>query len=373
LGKKIAVKQQQTQIEDFIRAFKQEKRFTSTIVAENIESAKVAQTDLYPEGLLPPVQNLLINSGIEKLYIHQAEAIKALLAGKNVVVSAGVASGKSLVYQSVILNKIVQNPQSRALLLFPAKALAQDQAQKMQTLCKELNRQNSAIPAIINGIYDGDTATDLRGKLRKQANILFTNPDMLHLGILPNHTLWSAFFSRLVYVIIDEVHIYRGVFGSHTANVIRRLKRITAVYGQKPQFIFTSATLANARELAETLIEEPVVLIDKDGSPKGERHFYICNPPVIEPALGIRRSATQEISSIAKGFLQTNLQALLFTGSRRSVELIFRYLTSDQKLADKIRSYRSGYLAEERRRVENDLRTGKIGLVISTNALEPGN
>ena len=217
LGKKKAVKQKKTQIEDFISAFKQEKRFSSTIVAKNIEPAKAAQTDLYPEGLLPPVQNLLINSGIEKLYLHQAEAIKALLAGKNVVVSAGVASGKSLVYQSVILNKIVQNPQSRALLLFPTKALAQDQAQKMQTLCKELNRQNSAMPAIINGIYDGDTATDLRGKLRKQANILFTNPDMLHLGILPNHTLWSAFFSRLVYVIIDEVHIYRGVFGSHTA------------------------------------------------------------------------------------------------------------------------------------------------------------
>ena len=156
------------------------------------------------------MQKLLINSGIEKLYLHQAEAINALLAGENVVVSAGVASGKSLVYQSVILNKIVQNQQSRALLLFPTKALAQDQAQKMQTLCKELNRQNSAIPAIINGIYDGDTATDLRGKLRKQANILFTNPDMLHLGILPNHTLWSAFFSRLAYVIIDEVHIYRG-------------------------------------------------------------------------------------------------------------------------------------------------------------------
>jgi len=167
LGKKEAVKQKKTQIEDFISAFKQEKRFSSTIVAKNIEPAKEAQTDLYPEGLLPPVQNLLINSGIEKLYLHQAEAIKALLAGKNVVVSAGVASGKSLVYQSVILNKIVQNPQSRALLLFPTKALAQDQAQKMQTLCKELNRQNSAIPVIINGLYDGDTATDLRGKLRK--------------------------------------------------------------------------------------------------------------------------------------------------------------------------------------------------------------
>lgn len=372
LGKKEEVKQQKQQIEDFIRAFKQEKRFASTIVAENTEPAKAAQTDFYPEGLLPPVQNLLQRMGIEKPYIHQAEAIKALLAGKNVVVSAGVASGKSLVYQAVILNSLVQNPQSRALLLFPTKALAQDQAQKMQMLCKELNKQNPALPAIVNGIYDGDTATDLRGKLRKQANILFTNPDMLHLGILPNHTLWSAFFSRLAYVIIDEVHIYRGVFGSHTANLFRRLKRITAVYGIKPQFIFTSATLANARELAETLIEEPVVLIDKDGSPKGERHFYICNPPVIEPALGIRRSSTQEISSIAKGLLQTNLQALLFTGSRRSVELIFRYLTADRKIADKVRSYRSGYLAEERRKVERDLREGKIGLVISTNALELG-
>lgn len=366
------MKEASSQIEDFIKTFRTDKRFNSTIVAENIKEEKQAKTADFPKGLLPYIPSLVKSMGINELYQHQAESIKELLEGKNVVVSCGVASGKSLVYQSVILNQIIQKPQSRALLLFPTKALAQDQAQKMQSLCNELCKQNPRIPSIINGIYDGDTPSEIRGKLRKQANILFTNPDMLHIGILPNHTLWSAYLSRLVYVVIDEVHIYRGVFGSHMANVIRRLKRITNIYGQKPQFIFTSATLANAQELAETLIEEPVELIDNDGSPQGERHFYICNPPMVEPSLGIRRSSTMEISSIAKSFLRTNLQAILFTGSRRSVELIYRYLVDDKKVADKIRSYRSGYLALERRKVEKELREGKIGLVISTNALELG-
>ena len=360
------------QIVDFIEGFLTDKRFNSTIVAANIKEEKQATATAFPPGLLLQVQSLFKCMGINELYQHQAESIKELLEGKNVVVSCGVASGKSLVYQSVILNQIIQKPQSRALLLFPTKALAQDQTQKMQNLCNELSRQNPKIPSIINGIYDGDTPSEVRGKLRKQANILFTNPDMLHLGILPNHTLWSAFFSRLAYIVIDEVHIYRGVFGSHMANVLRRIKRITALYGQEPQYIFTSATLANARELAETLVEEPVELIDNDGSPQGEKHFYICNPPMVEPSLGIRRSSTMEISSIAKSFLRTNLQAILFTGSRRSVELIYRYLADDKKIADKIRSYRSGYLALERRKAEKELREGKISLVISTNALELG-
>lgn len=366
------MKDEKAGIEDFIEAFKNEKRFSSTIVAENIKAEKQAKTADFPNGLLPYIPKLFKSMGIKEPYKHQTIAIEKLLEGKNVVVSCGVASGKSLVYQSVILNQIIQNPQSRALLLFPTKALAQDQAKKMHALCSELKRQNPNMPLIIDGIYDGDTSSEIRGKLRKQANIIFTNPDMLHLGILPNHTLWSSLFSLLDFVVIDEVHIYRGVFGSHVANVLRRLKRIAGIYGKKPQFIFTSATLANAQELAETLAEESVELIDEDDSPQGKRYFYICNPPLVEPNLGIRRSSTMEIGSIAKSFLKTNLQAILFTESRRSVELIYRYLTDDHKIADKIRSYRSGYLAADRRQVENELREGKIDLVISTNALELG-
>ncbi|MDD4309088.1 MAG: DEAD/DEAH box helicase [Candidatus Cloacimonetes bacterium] len=359
-------------IQEFIDSFLSEKRFSDTIVGRSISEAAPASYSPYPEALLPQVVKLFSSQGIQMPYSHQAEALQAILQGKNVVISAGVASGKSLCYQAAILNRIVNQPNTRALLLFPTKALAQDQAQKMQHLVLDIAKQNPRLSSIYCGIYDGDTQTELRGKLRKQANILFSNPDMLHLGILPNHSLWSAFFSQLQYVVIDEVHMYRGVFGSHFANVLRRLKRICKVYGRQPQFIFTSATLANARELAEALAEEPVILIDKDGSPHGERHFYICNPPMVESALGIRRSSTMEVTTIAKRFLNTGLQAILFSETRRSVEMLLLYLSGDKQIAEQIRSYRSGYLASERRSIENELRNREISLVISTNALELG-
>ncbi len=359
-------------IDGFVDEFRQDRHFSKTIVAASVTPPKPAKHAAYPAALYPQVIKLFESTGIQQPYSHQVEAITCVLEGKNVVISAGVASGKSLCYQSVILNKLLVQPQSRALLLFPTKALAQDQAQKMQSLATGLCRLNPKLPAIYSGIYDGDTPSDQRGKLRKQAQILFSNPDMLHLGILPNHSLWSAFFSRLQFVIIDEVHIYRGVFGSHFANVLRRLKRVCRVYGQNPQFIFTSATLANAKELAEALAEAPVELIDRDGSPHGERHFYICNPPLVDTNLGIRRSSTVEVSSLAKRFLETDMQAILFSETRRSVEILFRYLMDNPKLAEKVRSYRSGYLALERRQIEGDLRSKKLSMVISTNALELG-
>lgn len=361
-----------TDIDSFISAFQSDKRYRDTIVAQNVQEPVAALWGDYPQALLPPVEKLFRSQNIARPYSHQAEALQAILEGKNVVISAGVASGKSLCYQASILNELLIRPQSRALLLFPTKALAQDQAQKMQQLILELAKQNPHLASIYSGIYDGDTPSEVRGKLRKQASVLFSNPDMLHLGILPNHSLWSTFFSQLRYVVIDEVHIYRGVFGSHFANVLRRLKRICAVYGRQPQFIFTSATLANARELAEALAELPVSLIDKDGSPHGQRNFYICNPPLIEPALGIRRSSYLEVSSIAKRFLETGLQAILFSETRRSVEILLLYLSGDKRLAEKIRSYRSGYLAGERRLIESELRNREIAMVISTNALELG-
>lgn len=359
-------------IDEFISEFQQDLRYARTIVAASVTGEKTAERACFPQSLFPPVMQLFGSLGITRPYTHQTQAIEAILQGKNVVISTGVASGKSLCYQAAILNGLLSNPGSRSLLLFPTKALAQDQAKKMQALATELSRSNPRLPAIVSGIYDGDTPNELRGKLRKQANILFSNPDMLHLGILPNHSLWSAFFSRLQYVIIDEVHMYRGVFGSHVANVLRRLKRIAGVYGVQLQFIFTSATLANAKEHAEALAEEPVELVETDGSPHGDRHFLICNPPLVEPALGIRRSSYLEVAGIAKRFMDTTLQAILFSETRRSVEIMYRYFCEDRHLRDRVRTYRSGYLAEDRRSVENALREDKLQLVISTNALELG-
>ena len=361
-------------IQHFIDSFREEKRFSDTIVGSSIQEPVPAKYASFPESLLPPIVRLFADLGITSPYSHQAEALTAILNGRNVVISAGVASGKSLCYQAAILNQILFKPNSRALLLFPTKALAQDQAQKMQHLLLNLAKQNPRLPSIYSGIYDGDTPTEARGKLRKQAHVLFSNPDMLHLGILPNHSLWSAFFSQLSYVVIDEVHMYRGVFGSHFANVLRRLKRICKVYGRQPQFIFTSATLANARELAEALAEETVMLIDKDGSPHGERHFYICNPPLVEASLGIRRSSIMEVSTITKRFRNTGLQAILFTETRRSVEMLLLNLQerSGSGVSSAVRSYRSGYLASERRQIESELRNHETSIVISTNALELG-
>lgn len=362
----------QGDINDFIQEFQADARFHKTIVARDVQEPKLAEVAAYPSALLPPITKLFTAQGIEMLYSHQAEALQAILDGQNVVISTGVASGKSLCYQAAILNKLLAQPKSRALLLFPTKALAQDQAQKMQQLAVALNKQNLHLPSLYSGIYDGDTPSEIRGKLRKQAQILFSNPDMLHLGILPHHSLWSGFFSQLSYVVIDEVHIYRGVFGSHFANVLRRLKRICKVYGRTPQFIFTSATLANARDLAEALVEEPVKLIDNDGSPHGQRHFYICNPPLVESSLGIRRSSTMEVSTIAKRFLDTGLQAILFSETRRSVETLLLYMGGDKRTKELVRSYRSGYLASERRQIEGELRQQQVSIVISTNALELG-
>ncbi len=359
-------------IDEFISEFQQDLRYARTIVAASVTGEKTAERACFPQSLFPPVTRLFGSLGIETPYTHQATALDSILQGKNVVLSTGVASGKSLCYQAAILNSILSHPGSRSLLLFPTKALAQDQAQKMQALASALCRQNPKLPAIYSGIYDGDTPNELRGKLRKQANILFSNPDMLHLGILPNHGLWSAFLSRLQYVVIDEVHMYRGVFGSHVANVLRRLKRIAAVYGVSPQFIFTSATLANAKEHAEALAEEPVELVENDGSPHGERHFLICNPPLIEPALGIRKSSYLEVAGIAKRFLDTDLQAILFSETRRSVEILYRYFLDERDYGDRVKTYRSGYLAADRRQVETGLRSQKLNLVISTNALELG-
>ncbi len=359
-------------VEAFLAQLLQDESFSKNIVARQTLEETQAQWSEFPPQSHPELLDLLAENGLKRPYRHQRDAIDAVLKGENTVLSTGVASGKSLCYQFPILQILLKDPSSRALLLFPTKALAQDQHQKMNKLLEGLKKRVPNLSQLKNGIYDGDTPASARSAIRAQARLVFSNPDMLHLGILPNHSLWAGFFARLKYVVIDEVHTYRGVFGSHFANVLRRLKRVCRLYGSSPVFICTSATLANAKQLAEELLESPVRLIDQDSAPHGRREFLIVNPPIVDAALGIRRSAMLETTQLAKRWLRGPGQAIAFCGPRRSVEILYLHLTNNQTLGQRVRSYRSGYLAQDRREIERELREGSIGLVISTNALELG-
>jgi DEAD/DEAH box helicase domain-containing protein len=306
------------------------------------------------------------------------QAWESIHRGENIVLATGTASGKTLAYNLPILSALLQSQDTRALYLFPTKALAQDQL-------TGLNSFQSSIENLRSAIYDGDTPASHRSAIRKNANIIFSNPDMLHTGILPHHTNWGDLFRNLRFVVIDEMHTYRGVFGSHVANIIRRLKRVAEYYGSNPQFILTSATIGNPQELASHLIEAPVTLVDEDSSPRGERHFLVFNPPIIDPTLGIRKSSIQESVRLAQDLLGLNVQTVVFARSRRSVEFLLTYLQgswgsagreiSNPKSASPeslIRGYRSGYLPSQRREIEKGLRDGSIRLVVATNALELG-
>ena len=273
----------------------------------------------FPADLPPALAQALAARGIPSLFSHQAEAWQAARSGANVVLATGTASGKTLAYNLPVLAAWLENPEQRALYLFPTKALTQDQF-------ANLNSFQSSILNLKSAIYDGDTSQIHRSAIRKYAHILFSNPDMLHTGILPHHTNWADFFRHLQFVVIDEMHTYRGVFGSHFANLIRRLKRVAAFYGARPQFILTSATIGNPRELAERLIEAPVTLLDRDGSSRGERHFLIYNPPVVDEALGLRKSSLLEAVRLSQELNAQALQHVVFARSRRSVEILLKYL-----------------------------------------------
>ena len=281
--------------------------------------ARPAKRTPFPDDLPPALAESLRERGIDSLYSHQAAAWKYARAKKNIVLATSTASGKTLAYNLPVLAALNENPETRAIYLFPTKALTQDQLDNLQSF-----QLSSIQPAT----YDGDTSKSRRPALRNKARILLSNPDMLHTGILPHHTKWEEFFSNLRFVVIDEMHTYRGVFGSHVANVIRRLKRIAAFYGSTPQFILTSATIGNPAELAENLIEAPVELIDEDGSAQGERHFLVYNPPVIDPALGLRKNSLIESVRLAGDLLNDDLQSVVFAKSRRSVEIILTHLRS---------------------------------------------
>jgi DEAD/DEAH box helicase domain-containing protein len=345
--------------------------------------AVAAQYAPFPEALDDRLKRALAARGISQLYTHQAEAIDHALAGRNVVVITPTASGKTLCYNAPVLNAILQDPSSRALYLFPTKALAQDQLAELQAMCDtiEATGPGGQGPGGHEGrigvfTYDGDTPQDARRAIRSRAHLVLSNPDMVHSGILPHHPRWAKLFENLRYVIIDELHAYRGVFGSHLGNVLRRLRRICRHYGSNPVFLCSSATIANPRELAERLTEQSFTLVDRNGAPRGEKCFIFVNPPVVNHQLGIRRSYLGETRRIAGEFLKRNLQLIVFAQSRLSTEILTTYLKEDFEggpgMPERVRGYRGGYLPLRRREIEKGLREGAVRAVVSTNALELG-
>ncbi|HSG72989.1 MAG TPA: DEAD/DEAH box helicase, partial [Planctomycetaceae bacterium] len=332
--------------------------------------ARAARFVEFPSQLDRRLVNTLRDRGINQLYTHQAEAIEAIHSHDDVVIVTPTASGKTLCYNLPVLDRIMKEPNTRALYLFPTKALSQDQLSELYEVIQELDVD------IKTYTFDGDTPQTARRLIRSAGHIVITNPDMLHAGILPHHTKWIKLFENLKYVVIDEVHQYRGVFGSHLANVIRRLRRICKFYGSNPQFICCSATIANPDDLTRRIIGRGVKLIDNNGAPSGERHFLLYNPPIINKQLGIRKSAINEAASLAASFLRYKIQTIIFARYRLYVEVLLTYLQRELKKdfgkGIEIAGYRGGYLPNERRRIEQGLRNGSITGVVSTNALELG-
>jgi DEAD/DEAH box helicase domain-containing protein len=331
--------------------------------------ARPARTVPIPDTIDPHLADALRARGIEALYTHQARALELLAKGGHCVVVTPTASGKTLCYNLPVLQALMTEPATRALYLFPTKALAQDQLAELEQLAQ-------ALPALRIHTYDGDTPQDARRAVRARANVVLTNPDMLHSGILPHHTKWIGLFQNLRYVIIDELHTYRGVFGSHLANVLRRLQRICQHYDAAPQFVCTSATIANPQELAERLVGSPVGLVVDNGAPAGEKVVVFYNPPVVNTELGIRRPYLKEASRLATPILRARVPTIVFTGSRLAEEVVLTDLKAAVERApaftDVIRGYRGGYLPNRRREVERGLRAGDVLGVVSTNALELG-
>jgi DEAD/DEAH box helicase domain-containing protein len=338
-------------------------------------------------GVDERLRAVLCERGIQGFYTHQAAAIEHALNQRNVVITTPTASGKTLCYNAPVLSSILRDPSTRALYLFPTKALAQDQLAELHALSDQLSRRSELEIGVFT--YDGDTPQDARRAIRGRAHIVLSNPDMIHSGILPHHPRWAKLFENLRFVIIDELHAYRGVFGSHLTNVLRRLRRICRHYGSNPTFICSSATIANPRELAEALVERPFELVSESGAPRGEKWFLFVNPPVVNQQLGIRRSYLAETRRLAAEFLKRKLQVIVFAQSRLATEILTTYLKDDfdrsipssratsrgegpAESREQIRGYRGGYLPQRRREIEKGLREGTVRAVISTNALELG-
>ncbi|MFZ1052490.1 MAG: DEAD/DEAH box helicase, partial [Candidatus Sulfotelmatobacter sp.] len=332
--------------------------------------ARDAQSRPIPAWVTSALAEAYRVKGIRELYSHQALTAELVRDGKNVVVVTPTASGKTLCFNLPVLNAVLENPDTRALYLFPTKALAQDQLAELQDLARRLDDSFGVFT------YDGDTPSDARKAIRERGHIVLTNPDMLHTGILPHHTKWMRLFENLRYIVLDELHTYRGVFGSHLANVLRRLKRVAKFYGSDPQFICCSATIANPGELTSQLIEEDVEVVEENGAPAGEKLFVFYNPPMVNRSLGIRRSYINEATRVANEILARKLQTIVFANSRLHTEVLLTYLQQANLpkpgQAEPIRGYRGGYLPGERREIERGLRDGRILGVVATNALELG-
>jgi len=338
------------------------------IVAETIEAERPSKRVALPDDLDPDFANALRASGVEQLYSHQLQAYRAS-AASDLIVTSGTASGKSLAFNLPVLGGIAADPKCRALYLYPTKALAQDQARKLGALRP---------PGLREAIYDGDTPRDERPAIRRRSNLVLTNPDMLHIGLLPHHRQWGDFLSNLAWVVVDEAHTYRGVFGSHVANVLRRLRRVAAAYGAEPRFILTSATIANPGELAERLVGTSFELIDDDGAPRAGREIVMWNPPLIDEANGTRRSALSEAAELLADLVASGVRTICFLRSRRGIELIQRFARDNlaargkPELAERIAPYRAGYTAQQRREIERRLSDGELLAVVATDALELG-
>lgn len=389
-------------LEKLLSHWKAEPTIGANITSWDVIPARQPDYRPFPDEMNPLLVQALMETGVTELYSHQYDAWERVRRGENIVIATGTSSGKSLCYNLPVLDRLLNRAESSALYLFPTKALARDQLNKILEILNSLEHgiglansgyaqststhqpfSISLLPSISPAVYDGDTPANDRQTIRQNSRLLISNPDMLHLAILPQHTRWSHFLQTLQFVILDEVHVYRGVFGSHVANVLRRLKRIAKFYGAFPQFVLTSATIANPVEFTERLIEEPVSLIAEDGSNRGPKHFMIYNPPFIDQNLGIRRSSLLESVRLCEDLIEYDIQTIIFGRSRRSIELILKYLK--ERLSSRIyqdenragnahllRGYRSGYLPKDRREIESGIRKGEVKAVVATNALELG-
>jgi DEAD/DEAH box helicase domain-containing protein len=357
-------------VEQLLDRLREDEGFLSCVSNWEVLKAREAQYAPWPDNVRGKVISALKQRGVEQLYTHQAQAIRHALDGEDVCVVTPTASGKTLCYNVPILSSILENDDVRALYLFPTKALSQDQVAELYELITAMDVD------IKTYTYDGDTPAAARKAIRQAGHVVVTNPDMLHSNILPHHTKWVKLFENLRYIVIDEIHSYRGIFGANLANVLRRLLRLCAFYGSSPQFILCSATIANPGELARQLIGHEVTLVDRSGAPTGEKHIIFYNPPVVNRQLGIRKSSLHETRSLAEMLLKNGIPSIVFARSRIQVEVLTKALKEMKSDAlgasGSVRGYRGGYLPRERREIERGLRSGQVGMVVSTNALELG-
>ncbi|MDR2861374.1 MAG: DEAD/DEAH box helicase, partial [Syntrophobacterales bacterium] len=358
-------------LHEWLNRLKNNRNFMRNVRAWKDFAPREGQFAPFPDWVHGDIRLCFARRGINHLYSHQVDSINETSRGRHVCLVTPTASGKTLCYNLPVLNRILRHPETRALYVFPTKALAQDQMEEIHGLIRDLGANAGAFT------YDGDTPDDARQAIRKQGHVVITNPDMLHAGILPHHTKWQKLFANLEFVVLDELHVYRGIFGSHVTNVIRRLRRICRFYGRDPLFICCSATIANPKEHAERILEMPVSLIAKSGAPRAKRTFILYNPPIINRELGIRQSALGPARQVAGELVGNNIQTILFVTSRLNVEVLTKYLkdrfdhkTPAQKAV--ISGYRGGYLPNLRREIEEGLRKRELKGVVTTNALELG-